>query len=379
MINHRAVVWIIAIILVLGVGAIGFVVLTQGEGAPEYVTALGTKGIKEGEFNMPAGVAVDSSGNLYVLDTGNNRIQRISPEGKALGEIGDGAGSGQGQLSGPLRMTFDHEGNLWVADTENHRLQSFDSQGKFLDEMGSLGQDPGQFSKPCGIAFDPNGNMWVADTYNHRIQKFGPGGKNVLMTLPTDDNSPSNLKEKFDTPWGVACDPLGNVYVADTNNHRIQRFTREGIWLSSWGSAGTELGKFNRPTDVLVDRDQNVFVVDSGNNRIQKFTPQGIALLEWGTHGEQARQFSNPQQMAEGPDGTLYIADPGNNRVQRYRPRVLPLFDPGNNLAVPTRPKARLTPSETVTPQLEVDEKPSKGGKSGARGAKSSDNTKTKL
>ncbi len=366
---QRYLTWIVAITLIIGVAAVVVLFLSQGDGPPEYVTAIsdGKKGHEKGQFDSPAGVAVDSGGNLFALDTNNSRIQRLDPDGTVLEIFGD-PGSADGLFSQPLRLKFSSEGILWVADTDNNRLQSFNTKGQFLNTVGSLGQGPGQFSRPIGMAFDLSGNMWVADSGNHRIQKFGPGMKNVLAIIP-ENPEPSSKKGFFNTPWGVACDTTGTVYVTDTENHRIQRFLKDGTFVASFGTPGSKPGEFNKPTDILIDRMGNLFVADSGNNRIQKLDPQGKFICEWGKLGNLAREFNNPQQITEGQDGTMYIADCGNNRVQKYRARKNPLYNQEGGVQIPTKPRVS-GPSETPLndlPEVPSDSTPGASGTPAAR------------
>lgn len=351
--GQRWLTWTIALAVIAVVFTFLAVFLLQGDGPPDYQAALGERGQEAGKFDSPAGVAVDSSGNLFVLDTGNARIQRLDPDGKLLEEWAATPGSDRGHFRNPLRAQFNPEGILWVADTDNHRLQSFDTRGGYLSEVGSLGQDPGQFSHPIGIAFDPAGNMWVADSGNHRIQKLGPGAKNVLAIIP-EDHKPSSLKGEFNTPWGVVCDATGTVYVADTNNHRIQRFAKDGSFLATFGSHGDKPGQFNKPTSLLIDRVGSLYVVDTGNNRIQRFDGQGTFQTEWGRRGNMAQEFLNPQQITQGIDGTIYIADCGNHRIQKYRPRKSAVFHEDPQLNIPVKPRA---PEQQ--PGLDLPEVPS--------------------
>ena len=359
--EQRWLTWVVALLLIAGVTTVAVVFLLQGDGPPDYVTSFGEKGTAEVQFMDPAGVSVDSSGNPFVLDTGNSRVQRLTPEGTALDIWPAAPGSDKGQFSAPLRLRFNPDGILVIADTDNHRLQTFDTKGQFIKEIGSLGQEPGQFSHPIGLAFDQAGNLWVADSGNHRIQKFGPGLKNVLAIIPETPKE-SSLKGEFNSPWGVACDATGTVYVADTKNHRVQRFAKDGTLITTWGGIGTKPGQFNFPTDLIIDRSGNLFVVDSGNNRVQKFDGRGGFLCEWGKAGRLAREFNKPQQICEAPDGTIYIADTGNHRIQKYRPRRSPLFQGQESVNMPTKPRVP-GPQETPLDEPQVpDDSPSGSG-----------------
>ena len=176
--------------------------------------------------------------------------------------------SEDGQFYYPRGVAVDRSGNVYVADTGNNRIQKFSPWGWFLTKWGSEGSGDGQFENPSGVAVDGSGNVYVADTDNHRIQKFSSDG----VFLTKWGGSKGSGDGQFDYPRGIAVDGNGNVYVADTGNHRIQKFNSEGVFLTKWGSYGSEDGQFDYPQGVAVDRSGNVYVADSRNNRIQKFT-----------------------------------------------------------------------------------------------------------
>jgi sugar lactone lactonase YvrE len=145
----------------------------------------GATGTADGQFSVfqpPGGIAVDSSGNVYVADTGNNRIQKFDPLGNFLWKVGQPAsGTGDGQFFLPNGLAFDAAGNLYAVDTANHRVQRLGQDGTFKAKWGSNGTGPGQFSGPLGAATDSTGNVYVTDTGNHRVQKVGPSGTFISM------------------------------------------------------------------------------------------------------------------------------------------------------------------------------------------------------
>jgi len=153
-----------------------------------------------------------------------------------------------------------------VADANNHRIQKFDMDGNFLTKWGSYGSGNRQFNSPYGVAVDSVGNVYVSDTYNDRIQKFDAGG-NFLSKW----GSPGLDDGQFYSPHGVAVDSVGNVYVSDTYSDRIQKFDSGGYFSTKWGSPGGGDGQFNSPYGVAVDSADIVYVVDTNNHRIQKF------------------------------------------------------------------------------------------------------------
>ncbi len=245
----------------------------------------GTAGFMDGagnvaQFNYPRGVAIDSSGNVYVADTGNNRIRKITSAGVVTTFAGTGtAGSMDGagnvaQFNYQRRVAVDGSGNVYVADTFNHRIRKITSTGvvSTLAGTGTAGNMDGagnvaQFNKPNGVAVDGSGNVYVADSESHRIRKITSTG--VVSTLAS----------AFNKPRGVAVDGSGNVYVADTDNHRIQKITT-GVVTTLAGTTGTagnmdgagNVAQFNRPYGVAVDSSGNVYVADTDNHRIRKIS-----------------------------------------------------------------------------------------------------------
>ena len=146
---------------------------------------LGQPGSGPGSFNEPAGLTIDSQGNLYVTDILNHRVQKFDAEGKFLAQVG-GNGSGEGQFNEPWGVAVDLEGNLWVADTFNHRIQKFDPDFNFLLAFGvpatsQVDPESDAFWGPRDVAIDPEGNIWVADTGTARMVKYGPDGRVTPM------------------------------------------------------------------------------------------------------------------------------------------------------------------------------------------------------
>ncbi len=277
-----------------------------------YLTQWGTSGTGNGQFNSPFGVAVDTQGNVYVVDTGNYRIQKFNSSGGYLTQWGS-LGTGNGQFNSPAKVAADSSGNIYVADSGNNRIQKFDSSGTYLAQWGSLGNGNGQFASPSGVAVDASDNVFVTDINNHRIQKFNSSG--VYLT---QWGTSGNGNGQFDGPFGVAVDTPGNIYVADSGNNRIQKFDSGGTYLTQWVSLGTGNGEFDHPAEVAVDTSGNVYVADSGNNRIQKFDSGGTYLAQWGSLGTGNGEFDNPYGVAVDTSGNVYVADTYNHRIQKF-------------------------------------------------------------
>ena len=286
---------------------------SNAEAPPPYRTQFGTRGVEAGQFKMPSGVASDSSGNLYVADTANHRIQKFSAGGAFLRQWG-ALGSGNGQFYQPLRVAVDGSGNVYVADSTNNRIQKFDSNGAFLTKWGSYGSGNGQLNTPVGMAVDSSGNLYVADYGNHRIQKFD--GNGVYLTKWGTYGSGAG---QFTYPRGIAVDSSNNLYVVDWQNHRIQKFDSNGAFLAQWGTRGKRAGQFDYPESVSVDSSDNVYVVDGTfNHRIQKFTGAGAFLTQWGSLGTGLGFFNRPTAVAVDGSGNVYVTDSLNDRVQRF-------------------------------------------------------------
>jgi len=287
----------------------------------------GSYGSGDGEFKSPRGIAVDSSGNVFVVDTENFRVQKFDSWGNFLGKwgsygSGDGqfAGGGYGAGPGPIGIGVNSQGNVFVTDTENHRIQRFNSEGKFLGKWGSYGTADGKFSCPHGIAVDKSGNIFVADTRNHRIQWFDSSG--AFMRKWGTYGSGNG---EFMYPRGIAVDSLGGVFVADTANTRVERFDSLGNFKMAWGYAGCGDGEFGGgapgvegPSGIAVDFLGNVFVADTQNDRIQKFGSSGNFLAKWGYRGAGNGEFNSPAGIAMDSSGKVFVVDRGNHRVECF-------------------------------------------------------------
>src|SRR6266404_843447 len=179
-------------------------------------------------------------------------------------------GSGDGEFAaggGPGGVAVDTSGNVYVADLFNTRIQKFDSNGSFLAKWGSQGVADGQFNQALGVAADASGNVYVADAVNQNVQKFDSDGNFITKwgSLGAGDGEVA-------APSGLAVDASSNVYVVDVNNNRIQKFDSSGNFIATWGSLGAGDGEFDRPYPVAVDAFFNVYVGELLNDRIQKFS-----------------------------------------------------------------------------------------------------------
>ncbi len=288
----------------------------QGRSAnePAVHAVWGSPGTGAGQFSFPYGVAADSSGNLFVTDTSNHRVQKFSASGRFLSAFGS-FGSDPGQMNGPAGIAIDGNDSLYVCDRGNNRVQKFSPGGEFLLQWGSAGSGTGQFNWPAGIAVQSSGRIAVADWGNHRIQVFTPDG---VFVRSWGSNGIGN--GEFANPQGVAVDRDGNVFVTELFNDRVQKFDSEGNYLAQWGGFGGETNQFSDPWGVATDASGNVYVTsETYYLRIQKFTPGGLFLQQWGAGGTNVGEFAYPHGITVSAEGLIFLADSSNHRIQVFR------------------------------------------------------------
>jgi len=182
-----------------------------------------------------------------------------------------------------------------------------------FDRMWPTLQQPWYFNARSGIAVDTDGYIYVGDYDNHRIQKFTSGGQ-FMSTWGSFGSGDG----EFNHPRGIAVDNSGFVYVADMDNDRIQKFTSDGQFMSMWGSSGSGDGEFYYPMGIAIDNSGFVYVADYGNHRIQKFTSGGQFMSTWGSFGSGDGEFNHPRGIAVDNSNFVYVADYGNHRIQKF-------------------------------------------------------------
>ncbi|MCS7222373.1 MAG: TIGR03663 family protein [Anaerolineae bacterium] len=246
-------------------------------------------------------------------------------------------GMAPGQFQTPRGVAIAPDGRIVVADSGNHRIQVFDAQGDFLTAWGSScdlyaegrpgcvdpdGNGPlqlgdGQFHEPWGVAADAQGNIYVADTWNHRIQKFSPDGR-FLKKWGFFITTGGQLGEPIGM-WGpraIVVDEQGNLYVTDTGNKRVQKFDPEGNFLGQWGGGGVVEGRMDEPVGLAIDAQGNFYVADTWNRRIQKFDANFAFIKEWPIAGWESQSIVNKPYLAiDREAGLVYATDPEGYRV----------------------------------------------------------------
>jgi len=315
--------------------------------SPGVVSTLagsaGQKGDADGTgsqatFEYPYGASVDGSGNLYVADSGNNSVRKVTTGGSVTTLAGSGglpAGSSDGsggaaRFSNPAGTAADGSGNVYVADAGNSTIRKIAPGGvvtTLAGVAGATGTSDGtgsaaRFNAPAGIAVDSAGNIYVADTNNDTIRKISPGG--TVTTLAgvggqTGSSDGPGGSARFDSPHAVAVDGSGNVYVADFFNSTIREISPSGTVSTIAGSVGLTgfsdgtgvVARFNQPYAIAVDGSGNVYVADTYNRAIRMIAPGGSVTT---INGTQAR-FYYPQGLAVTSSGTLYVSDGDNQAV----------------------------------------------------------------
>lgn len=266
--------------------------------------------------------AVPSAQPTQAVDPYAGKVVSLTPD-RFFGQ----AGSGEGQLSGPRGIALAADGSLYVVDSGNNRIQHFSADGKWLQSWGSyasvdLGNAPGgTFNQPFGIAIGPDGSVYVADTWNFRIQKFTPDGKFITMWGVAGQ---AETPDAFWGPRGLAVDAAGHVYVSDTGNKRIAVFDASGNFLTQFGTYGMNAGELDEPVGLAIAASGNVFVADTWNQRVEVFTPNPDGtfsyLREWSVAGWSSQSVDNKPLISLDADGNLFAVAADAYRVLQFDP-----------------------------------------------------------
>ncbi len=305
----------------------------------------------QAQFRLPNSVAVDSGGNVYVADTANNTIRKITPNGivSTLAGVSGSHGSADGSGSNarfwaPFGIAVDGFGNVFVADTANNTIRKITPNG-VVSTLAGLAGHPGdkdgigtnaRFRNPWGVAVDYAGNVFVADMSNDTIRKITPAG--MVSTLAgqagrSGSGDGFGTQARFNSPYDVAADSAGNVYVADSANDTIRKIAPSGVASTLAGLPGYAGGtdgngkdaRFWNPQGLAVDDKGNIYVADTSNNTIRKITPMGVVTTLAGLAGTPGTtdgtgadaRFNSPGGVAVDNVGNIYIADVNNHTVRK--------------------------------------------------------------
>jgi sugar lactone lactonase YvrE len=307
------------------------------------------------EVSLVDGIAVDKRGNVYIAMRDNNIISRIDLKGNmtiyagsgSSGFSGDGGKAIEARLNVPAGLAFDKSGNLYIADRNNHRIRKVDTRGTISTIAGTgtagFSGDKGpatkaQLNHPSGIAFDKKGNLYFSDRSNERIRTIDSNGN--IRTYAGNgqegfkgDSGPA-LQATLDKPFGIAFDRKGNLYIADRGNNRVRKVNTQGIITTVAGDGGYFMMGDNGPayrasiagpTGVVVDDQGTLYIADRENNRIRAVDRQGMITTVAGTGKQDYNGDSEvahetnlhlPFGVALNPEGNLLVIDRSHYRIR---------------------------------------------------------------
>jgi sugar lactone lactonase YvrE len=314
------------------------------------------------QLNTPVAVAVDAAGNIYIADSANNRIRKVSPGGiistvagnGIQGFAGDGGLATSAELAMPSGVAVDGAGNIYIADSANWRIRKVSPSGVITTVAGGGGSAfwfgggaPGDggpatsatLSNPQGVAVDAAGNLYIADSQDYAIRMVNVSG--TINTVAgngspgsSGDGGPATSAQ-IGYVAGLTVDAGGNIYIGDHDNNRVRKITPNGIITTVAGNGSNGFSgdggpatdaQFSGPQGVSVDRVGNLYLGDWGNQRIRKVTPSGTVTTVAGNgtpgfagDGGPATnaELAGPVGVAVDASGNVYIADFGNNRIRK--------------------------------------------------------------
>ena len=324
----------------------------QGSGintvSPTYqsngITVAGGNGAgtAANQLSDPSSVYLDASGNIYVADLNNNRIQKF-PTGSTSATNGvtvaggNGPGDSLNQFHWPNGLFVDNNKNIYVSDYANERILKFYSgsssatRGAIVAGGHANGGNMNQFA-PHGVYVDGSGNIYVSSFSFDFVLKFPAASTSATygFIVAGGYGGGGDSAQQLNYPMDVYMDDSANLYVVDGGNNRIQKFPAgsiegtDGVTVAGGNNAGTAANQLNNPTGIFVDRHGNIYVADYENNRIQEFpsgstsATSGITVAGGNGQGDSANQLNHPSGVYVDEYGNLYVADDGNNRIQKF-------------------------------------------------------------
>jgi gliding motility-associated-like protein len=302
--------------------------LVTATSSPTIVTVAGGNGPgpAANQLNRAFGVCVDASGNVYVADRDNNRVQKWAP-GATTGITvagGNGPGTASNQLNFPMALFVDGSGNIYVADNASRVQKWAPGATSGMTVAGGIGygSGPAQLNNPADIYVDGNGNLYIADLSNQRIQEWAPGASSGITVAGGNGNGAA--ANQFSDPAGVTMDAGGNLYVSDQTNNRVQRWApgaTSGITVAGGNGAGSAANQFYSPCGIRIDNSGNLYVADFANNRVQLWAPgasSGVTVAGGNGFGSAANQLEETSYLFVDAAGNIYVSDEYNFRVQEY-------------------------------------------------------------
>lgn len=308
-------------------------------------------------FYLPVGINVDGSDNIYVADAGNNIIRMITQDGTVTTVAGKGQMPSVGSNNGPrtaarfyhpTNTAVDSAGNIFVADSANHVIRKISADGTVTTLAGAAGsggsvdgaESAARFNNPTDVAIANDGSIYVADSFNNTIRKISADGSTVTTVAGSPGLTGSvdgiGTSARFNAPSSVAVDASGNVFVSDTYNHTIRKIAPDSTVTTFAGVAGSSgavdatgtAALFNYPTHLVFDARGNLFEADAGNHAIRKITPAaavttlaGLAGYSGSIDGDNSTaRFDYPEGVCVDGSGDVYVADTYNCTIRKVTP-----------------------------------------------------------
>jgi DNA-binding beta-propeller fold protein YncE len=276
--------------------------------ASSYASA-GTWGGPNAEmFAGPSALAVSRDNLVYVADSGPVRVRMFNADGESQAF---GKGPEIGAIVHVGGLAVDAHGFVYLSDPEAHAILKLDSFGNFVKTWGQFGAGPADLNTPMGLAVDAAGTIYVADAGNGLVKRFSVDGAPV-GSLGQDGPDASRLLN----PRAVAITPAGDVVVLD--RAQIVVYGRDGRRIAAWGTEGAGEGELSEPLGLGVDGLGCVYVADTGNHRVQKFDARGRFLCAWGVRGTEPLMMGSPCAVAVDGQGRVYVAEKDNRRIQSF-------------------------------------------------------------
>jgi YD repeat-containing protein len=326
----------------------------EGEGALTYTSQFGGVGSGAGKLSAAAGIAVDASENVWIADRGNHRIEEFSSTNVFLMAVGWGvadgkpsletcassckagiSGSNSGQFSEPDGIAIDESNNaIYVGDPGNSRIDEFSTGGAFVRafgwgvvdgkpeaetcttacQAGVAGAGKGQLNEPRGVSSDAAGNLWVADSGNNRVEKFSEEGA-YLSSYGKEGSGAGEF-----TGVGDVTQCKGNMYATDTGGNRVMEFSTAAKTVGNFGTPGQENGQFTRIAAIACSANKTLYVTDEASSRVERFDTAGAFLGSFGSQGGAPAQLASPNGVVIDAAGAVAVLDAGNNRVEVWAP-----------------------------------------------------------
>lgn len=269
----------------------------------------GHQGLREGSFIRPRAMGY-KNGEVYVIDT-TGRIQVFSDKGEFLRSWS----TPSAENGTPTAIAFTKDGRVIVPDTHYSTILEFTPEGKLLTKWGKYGTESDAFIYPTGLVCTDNGNYFFSEygVDAERVHVFDANHQFVREWGVQGDG-----EGQFSRAMAIALGPEGELYIADTANHRVQCFDQQGKFLRAFGEAGTEPGKLKFPFDLTMAPDGSLLMAEYGTHRISRFKTDGTFVATYGKAGRGAGQFNGPRGVTVSPAGQVFVADTDNHRIVTF-------------------------------------------------------------